>query len=267
MKLILLTDYKNCFYSSHRLKYTTMDIPLLKKYFSEHDVNLEIKKFHEINFSENYTNKFILYASSEDDNLYYKDYIEDVILGLSEKGAILIPEFKFFRAHHNKSFMEILRQSSSLDIIKSINCIVFGTYEEYIKNIKLLTKSIVLKVSAGARSKGVLLANNKREKIKYAKKISISPNFSGNIANIIKNYYKTKFIFELRKLKYFLIGAKALKLTPSSLHRKKFIVQNFIKNCNIDFKVLIYGKNIMCWLGKTERMILEPVVVEISLIQ
>ena len=93
-----------------------------------------IKKFSDINFrEENVEGQSIIYPSSEDNHRFYKSYIEDIILGLEVKGAHLIPKHNYLRAHDNKVFMEILRDMSGLEELKTIKTNHFGTYEEFIQ--------------------------------------------------------------------------------------------------------------------------------------
>ena len=89
------------------------------------DYILVVKHFFEIDFrKESYKNKWVIYQSSEDPELHYKDYIEDVLLTLKIQGAKLIPNFDYFRAHHNKVFMEFLRDVLPINEIKNILWIV-----------------------------------------------------------------------------------------------------------------------------------------------
>jgi hypothetical protein len=104
-KIFISTDYRKGFYSSTKYRGTYMNYKKVAKLFKKQGYNVEIENFSEVDFySSKYKNSFILYQSSEDPGLKYKCFIEDIILGLKLKGAILIPEFKFFRAHHNKVF-------------------------------------------------------------------------------------------------------------------------------------------------------------------
>jgi hypothetical protein len=133
--ILLLLDYRDQFYFSTRHRGASVDVERLKKYFSDYGFNLVTKHFYEIDLrKEDYKNKWVLYQSSEDPGLYYKDYIEDILLGLKTQGAQLIPDFKYFRAHHNKVFMEILRDVLNIREIQNIRSRSFGTYEEYVQS-------------------------------------------------------------------------------------------------------------------------------------
>jgi len=237
--ILLLTDYRNHFYSSNDHYDASIDLVLLKEYFKVNSYNLIIKNFSDIDFkNEDYKNKFILYQSSEDRNLFYKGYIEDIILGLHLKQAVLIPEFHLFRAHHNKVFMEIIRDIADLQEIKNINADYYGTYEEYLTKIeKYNSDNYVLKPSSGAKSANIKLLNSSDKKIKYPKKISGSFH--------LIDYAKTKLAPFLKK-----IGSDYL---PKSNNRNKFIIQNYIADYDLDFKVLIYGSKYYILLRKPRK--------------
>lgn len=153
--LYLLTDYKNYFdskYPSNPYR-SGMDKIMLSKYFSELGYKVNYLNFSDINFgNETYKDKIFLYSSSEDINGYYKDYIEDLLLGLCLSGAILIPDFKYFRAHNNKVFMEILRDLSNLNDIKNIKSKYLGTLEDAISVIANKDDHFTIKTYSGATS-------------------------------------------------------------------------------------------------------------------
>jgi hypothetical protein len=82
------------------------DKRLLEMYFREQGYETVFIRYAEIDFRDmNFKDQYVLYQSSEDRGLYYKSYIEDMLLGMQLQGAILIPGFHAFRAHHNKVFM------------------------------------------------------------------------------------------------------------------------------------------------------------------
>jgi len=222
-KIIILTDYLNYFYSSATRKISTMDCQKISDLLRSAGFDVSIMNFCEIDFrKDDYSGTYILYTSQEDRDLKYKDFIEDILLGLKEKGAILIPEFKYFRSHHNKVFMEIVREISQLEEIKNIRSRFFGTFEEFEKFGKNISLPAVIKPASGAVSEGVSLINERNYK-----KIAKSVSFSFNLEYFIKNTVK-KIINHHR--------------LPKSLHRNKFITQNFVNGLSGDFKVLVYGE-------------------------
>jgi len=224
--VVLLTDYRDCFYSTSRKRGVGMNIERLKVLFKEKGYYLVVKNFCDVNFSkESYKNIRVLYQSSEDPDLFYKDYIEDILLGLSTQGAVLVPKFPLFRAHHNKVFMEIYRNLISNDSLKTISAHCYGTYEDFLNDIKRYESgSFVLKPSQGSRSKGVSLSLNPNELSSAAKKASSTFSL---------------FNIKLFISKYFFGKGSYLKV---SNHRKKFIIQEYIAGLQSDYKIVVYGK-------------------------
>lgn len=222
--IYILTDYKNRF----ETKYTSIPYRsgqnknLLKKAFERNGIQVNFISFPEVSFRDNFKNKYFLYCGSEDQSGFYKSYIEDVVLGLETAGAIVIPSYIYLKAHHNKIFMEILRDLSLEEDIKNIKTLYFGSLEEIINYKKDIIWPVVFKPAFGSMSKGVGLANNMFELKKLIKKSSRTYNLSTEIKDI------------LRKIKY--IG-----YIPDSKYRKKFIIQSFIPNLSGDWKILIYG--------------------------
>ena len=121
MKLYLLTDYRGQFYSSIRAHGASMDLTRLADKFKDLGISLVQQSIAGIDFkTARFKGSYVLYQSSEDPGLHYKDFIEDILLGLHLQGAKLIPGFHLFRAHHNKVFMEILRDLASMPEMKTI---------------------------------------------------------------------------------------------------------------------------------------------------
>lgn len=223
--IVLLLDYRDQFYFSTRYRGASVDVERLRNYFNTHGFNLITKHFYEIDLRvEDYKDKWIIYQSSEDPGLFYKDYIEDVLFGLKMQDARLIPDFKYFRVHHNKVFMEILRDIMGIQEIQNIQSKAFGTYEEYARsNYIESNKSFVIKPGSGTRSRDVGLLKTHSDKKILPHKISRS--------------------FTFDNLKLFLSKIKTGKpFTPMSNNRKKFIVQDFIRGLDGDFRILAYGE-------------------------
>lgn len=222
--IILLLDYRDQFYFSTRHRGASVNVEKLRKYLSNNGFDLIIKHFYEIDLRiEDYKDKWVIYQSSEDPGLSYKDYIEDILLGLKIQGAHLIPDFKYFRAHHNKVFMEILRDMLEICEIKNIQSKAFGTYEEYIRSRYLHSEdSFIIKPGSGTRSRDVSLLKTHSDK-------KILP-------------YKISRSFTFDNIKLFLTKIKTGKpFTSMSNNRKKFIIQNYIPDLKGDYRVIIYG--------------------------
>jgi len=200
-----------------------MDVESIRRYFGDEGWTLVVKRYPEIDFrNDTYQGKWILYQSSEDRDLFYKSYIEDVLLGLKLQGAMLIPEFHYFRAHHNKVFMEILRDLSRLKDIQNIRSKGYGTYEDFANDDPEFPSEIVSKPSEGCGSSGVKLLRDDASKRKYMRRLSRSLHPVDAIKNVVKSYVWHPYV-------------------KKSNNRKKFIIQSYVPDLENDYKVLIYG--------------------------
>ncbi len=228
MKLLILVDYRNQFWLSARHKEANFDMGLFRRCFEELGIATDVKRFSDINFREDdYVDTFVIYQSSEDRGLHYKSYIEDILLGLKLKGAILIPRFELFRAHENKVFMEILRDISDCEDIKNIRSHYYGTYEEYLGNFGIYKDApYVIKMAAGAQSRNVRLLTTYNEKRFIPKRMSRTFHPYDYIVNVLKPFMKKTYP----------------DYRSRSNHRKKFIIQDFIEDVPGDYKVLVYGE-------------------------
>lgn len=201
-----------------------MNVPKLKRLLESYGYAVWVEEYAEIDFRSNrYNGMYVLYQSSEDPGLRYKEYIEDVLLGLQHKGAILIPDFYAFRAHHNKVFMEILRDCMAPSRLQDIRSRTFGTYEEFCLNSSNTVCPAVLKPSAGSRSRGVVLARSRTRLHRLARRISRTTSLA-NVTYALRGLLRGT-------------GHKAI-----SEHRSKFIVQPLIEGLTHDYKILVYAE-------------------------
>ena len=222
-ELLLLVDYRDFFYMTVRNQGTGMDLDALKRYFREAGWRLAIKHYFELDLRrEHYRGQLILYQSSEDRNLFYKSYLEDVLLALQLQGAILVPEFHLFRAHHNKLFMELLRDVSGLDAIKNIRSRGYGTYEEFARSQYEWPSQVVIKPSEGYASKGVRLLKDGPARDRYIRKVSRSFHLLDAAKDVFRACVRRSYRRE-------------------SNHRRKFVVQSYVANLANDYKILVFA--------------------------
>jgi len=223
-EIILLTDYRGAFWSSIRNRWglCSLDVEALRRAFGENGYLLRAVPFSEVNFrTQDYRGRVVLYQSSEDRGSYYKDYLEDLLLGIQLQGGQLIPPFHYFRAHHNKVFMEILRDLSGDSSMLRPRSWKFGTLEDF--KTWPGPYPAVVKSAWGAGSGGVMLAHNQEEGADIAERFSRSAAILDMAKEYIKRWWR-------RKNGY----------VPFSLHRQKFLVQEFLPDLKGDFKVLVY---------------------------
>ncbi len=221
-KVLILVDDRGFFYSSTKEVGGSLDSQKLKVELESFGYEVEIRKFYEINFCHSHKDIVVLYQSTEDPDLKYKDYIEDILLGLKKAGATLIPDFEKFRAHHNKVFMEILRELYGLNRETNVRSQKYGTLEEFIQNKQNHTFPSVLKAGIGSRGDGIFRLNNLKDSIRKIKGVS-----------------RTFTFMNIKRALRALIDGKGYK--KISNHRNKFIIQNFISDLEGDYKVVIYG--------------------------
>jgi hypothetical protein len=225
-KITLILDYKDRF----ETKFTAdpyrsgMDKEKLKYWFNEYNIDVEYTTYTDINFSDGLLKEAVfLYSSSEDNGLYYKSFIEDVILGLAHAGARVIPDYLYLRAHHNKVFMEILLSLSLTDRARQFQSKYFGTIESLLRyKENFPVGKYVVKPAEGSMSRGISEAFRFTDIIKSTKKISRTFDLFPGLKDT------------LRKLKH-------KGYLPDSVFRKKFLVQKKIDGLSGDWKILIYS--------------------------
>jgi hypothetical protein len=224
-ELILLTDYRGAFWSSIRNKWglCSLDVDILQQAFDKHGYRLRVMPFSEVNLrTHNFRGQPVLYQSSEDKSSSYKDYLEDVLLGIQLQGGQLVPPFHCFRAHHNKVFMEILRDLSGDVLMLRPRARTWGTLEDF--KASEATYPAVLKRAWGAGSGGVGLAHNREEGVSIAARFSRSAGILDAAKEHVKRWWR-------RKKGY----------VPYSMHRQTFLIQEFLPGLTGDFKVLVYS--------------------------
>lgn len=221
-KILIIVDYRQQFYSSIKISSGGMNLDLIFKYFTNSEYNVEIINFADINKINDFKNTFILYQSSEDKDLFYKNFISDVMRHIENLGALLIPKYDYFHAHENKVYQSLLTKDINIENLYIPKSCIFGSYEEF-QSFKLLNMvfPVVLKSSDGCQSKGVSLCLNYNDLNKQIKNISSTFNFKDYIRFKLKKLLKKDYVIE-------------------SLNLKKFLIQEFISNLNGDYKVLIY---------------------------
>jgi len=225
--ILLLKDYRNHFYSSVRSPRASMRIDALAAAFAERGVTLRAMSFGELDLRAHcYQDEVVLYQSSEDRDLLYKSFIEDLILALSLQGARLVPAFPLLRAHHNKVFMELLRDLSGWPKLQNIRSRAFGTLEEFlVAPVAQHDTPLVLKSAEGCQSQGVMLAQDRAQARRAAARLSSSPHSVDDAKDLVKRVIRPGH-------------------TKVSRHRRKFVVQELVPALTHDFKVIPCGERV-----------------------
>ncbi len=224
--IYLLTDYKGHFGEKrYSVPYRSgMDLSALKRYFAKAGFDLQVLGFSDVDLrTGTYSGQYVLYTSSPDAGGLYRSYIEDVCLALSIGHATLIPEYKYLRAYDNKVLMEMLRDLSGLESIKTLASQHYGTLEELKGARGRYARPSVIKRAEGAQGTHVRLARNAHQLLRWAARMSRSRSM-------------------LRDLKDFGRAFRHRGYTRESRNRRKFIVQTFIEGLSNDWKILVFGE-------------------------
>ena len=222
-EITVLIDYKGQLYCPHKRTAQATDLAHTERLFAAQGIRQVVRNFEDLDLrTEDFRDRWVLYQSSQDPGLHYKSYIEDVILALHLQGARLMPEFHLFRAHHNKVFMELLRDICGEPALQSVRARHFGTFDAFDKVADDLQYPVVLKAAAGDSGRGVRLARNANEARDAARILSWTPAPRSLRLNLVRK-------------------ATVAGFRPDSWRRGKFIVQDFIPGLDRDYKCLAFG--------------------------
>ena len=243
-KILILLDKRKYLSTSLRNKEKMVDYNIIRKNLEKKGVEVEIKSLHELIFPTKYDKWYVIFPSSEDAGLFYKEYIEDILLRLQLDGAILLPRFEMFRAHHNKVFMESYRTLLSQEYNTIHSFSFYGIDDLKRKLNSEIIYPVILKTSSGAGSSGVAIANNKVETIAKARKMS-KITFYGC-------YFTRKRGIKsiIRRTIRFMTGQLGLEAPRI---QEKMICQSFVANLSCDYKVLVFGEKYYLLRRKTKK--------------
>mgnify|MGYP003580445533 CR=1 FL=1 len=235
--ITLLVDYKGHFGTKHGgVPYRSgLDREKIARYFQERGYRATFVNFCDVDFqSRDLGGRCFLYTSAEDHDLHYRSFIEDIVLGLEHCGARIIPTFKFLRAHHNKVFMEILRDQLLANEQRSLRSRFYGTLEELEARLGSDGLPSVIKPASGSMSVGVRLCERVEDLPRAASRVSSSRHWPTDAWDFGRMWRRKGYV-------------------RNSLHRRKFVVQPFLPGLENDWKVLIYGKKYYVLMRRTRK--------------
>jgi glutathione synthase/RimK-type ligase-like ATP-grasp enzyme len=224
-RITVIIDYKGNFGSKFNANpyRSGLDKKLLSNYFNNFNIPIDFIYYSDIQLSEkSLPDKIFIHDSTEDKGYRYKSYMEDIILALELKGALVIPGYHFIHAHNNKVSMELLRSIYLSDTDNKIISEHFGTLEEFQKRSLNFNYPVVIKGAEDAQGRQVLLGTNKYNTLKSIKHLNKNIHCFQLLKDQIRKYKHKGYLTESR-------------------YRKKFIIQNFIPNLTCDWKLLIFG--------------------------
>lgn len=202
-----------------------MDLERLRASFSARGLTPLTASFAEVcaDLGPHWRDRLVVYQSAEDPNLEYRSYVEDVVLGLELMGARVMPRFRFLRAHHNKVFGEILTRAACGNLAARPRSWCYGCLEEMAP--QTVPAPVVVKSARGAGSSGIALATDPRRARRLARAFSRSPGWIDTAKELVKRRLRRDYV-------------------AYSVHRRKFILQEFLPGLTHDFKVLCYGERL-----------------------
>lgn len=225
-EIYLLTDYKNRFGSKHddQPYRSGMDHLLLRNALMDEGYHAKFISMSSVNLRDDgWGKRIVLYTSSEDNGLVYKQYVEDIVFSLELAGARVIPSFKYLRAHNNKVFMELLRDLLPSEKRGNLVSLHFGTAEELTANIDKIDFPVVVKGYSGAMGRNVFLANTQPELNRLIRcKIASKTTIRFRLKEMLRQYKHQGYIRE-------------------SFFRGRFIIQKFIPGLKNDWKIYYFG--------------------------
>ncbi|MCE9545325.1 MAG: hypothetical protein K8T25_07395 [Planctomycetia bacterium] len=223
--ILLLTDHRGMFWSSalNDRGRSSMKVDRLVEFFQAAGHTAAVAKAAEVaGHVGDYKDRAVLYTSAEDSPDYYRGFLEDVVLALNSAGAVLVPRFELLRAHHNKVFAEMYRQlimgdgaggipARPYDVAESVRESPFGY-------------PVVVKGYRGAGSRAVSLARSPAELQRQIRRISLCAD-------------SRWWLGEFRRR----IAWRRYGYVPQSVHRRRFVLQQFVPGMSGDHKVLVHG--------------------------
>ena len=248
-KLIILTDEDSEFLVSKAdfRNFTSMDVERISAWFSDHEYDVRVCRFSELDINVSYKGQFILYQTSEAPGGFYKRYVEDLVYTLEKEGAFVMPCHEYLKAHHDKVFMELMRLHFKDESLKTIKSRCYGSWVDALNYDG--PYPVVIKQASGSAGKGVYLTHTRKEFRKYVKKagrILIANSFGDLIITTVKNTVKkaVKLIYPVR--------AKYVQYNTAPVS-SAIVVQNFISGLSGDYKVLYFGGRFYCMYRKNRK--------------
>ena len=236
-RLIILTDEESEFLiSKANLRYfTSMDINAIKGYFTSRNFSVEIYKFSEFDFCGDYRGVAILYQTSEAPGAFYKRYIEDMVYFLEKKEAVMLPRHSLLKAHHDKIFMEFLRNNFAGEALKTVKSWCYGSWVDALNYDHGFP--VVIKQASSSGGAGVFLAKDRKQFSRLAKRAG-QVIIAGGAISLLINFCKTSI---KKMIVYFSPEKGKLVKYDVSPVSTGLVLQTFIPDLKGDFKVLFFG--------------------------
>lgn len=203
------------------------------------DFEVERTTYTKLDLNRNFREYYVIYGSTEERGLFYKGYVEDILLRLMLDGAKLVPGYEYARAYGNKGFQEMLRKRFGILAINNLKSSVIGRYSDFDAG-KYTHFPYVVKASSGSGSRGVRKVQNIKELSKTVKLFSKSAYYDYEFTRLKDlGYMKITYMFKIwlyKKMK----KSQRLENPKKWFYANKVVVQEYIDGLDSDYKVLYY---------------------------
>lgn len=219
---------------------TTMDTGLLTAHFAKAGYAVRVLRISQLDFAdtalmEEMPETVVLYASSEDNGAFYRRHIGDVLLALADRGALLLPEYKWFTAHSNKAFQEMLRASFADPALQTPAAVSLGSLAELRDVLPRVTYPAVIKLSGGSGSRGVERVENETE---------LRQRAAAMMDHHYRDYQDTLYLrfglFVKRVLRRITGRRVGQETILTHMETNPVVIQSFVPGLHGDFKVLYF---------------------------
>jgi len=225
MKVYLITDSTG-FYGQRSYPWESIDVDIiigtLKKDFELEQVTFDAIVNGEVDIE----GALVLYTSSQQPE--YKEYIEDVLIYLMQKGNALVPSINMFKSHENKGYQELHKK---LVGIESIPSLYVGHHKEILK--KPWQHPSVLKDLGGYGSDGVNLVQSMKD---------VSDLTTTDECLLRRGFLRRMLSKVAKPIRKHVFGKKYIDSVDYGdyySHFKRFVLQKFLQDMTYDYKVLI----------------------------
>ena len=227
MKIYIVTNSNN-FFGQLIYPWDSIDIQKVISILAQEYEIIHLTFESIVNSDINIQDSIVLYSSSQ--LIEYKEYIEDVLFYLDQKGNKLIPSLNVFKSHENKGYQELHKRILG---IRSLKAKYFGHHKEL---DNLLEFPVVLKELDGFGSGKVSIAHSRNEIVKNTTK--------RNRLSYLSFYMKKMRTLLAKPVKKYILNKEIINFNYGDYFDvfKRFIVQEYKEDLKFDYKVLVINK-------------------------
>jgi hypothetical protein len=228
MKLYILTNseghYGQRYYPWESINVAKL-VSFLKEYYS-----VEQATFEDVaNGMIDIESSIVIYSSSQQSE--YKQYIEDVLLFLSQKENVLIPSINMFKSHENKGYQELHKRLAGVESIPALYLGHFRDVARQAWDFPCVAKKLD---GFGSGGVGLVHSNVEVEKAMCSDEVLLRRGFMRRTIGRL-----------IRPIRSVLFQKKMLSTNDYGNYFdffRRIVLQQFLPNMQYDYKVLIFSE-------------------------